>query len=228
MNGQGPGENQGLVKNKGLLGVTGFIKKRKRIFVSAIIILILVAGGFFYWWEFYETPPDKWHEAEYSPPEDYEIIETGDGVFVENKKAGLSFKVPDGWRVERERYGTSLVMYSQEAEEEKSFLMKKGCKIYGEVTYIKISLQVIEQGLRKRHETWGYIDEYEIVEVDHRDALKNTTGIISLSQQGVGIHIPVKGLFESKLYYLSLSSNIQDRKKCIQEFEEFLKTVSIY
>jgi len=202
------------------------LNRKRKIFILGILVLLLIAGGFFWWWKYYETPPEKWDEAKYSKPEDYEIIETPEGTFVENKKAGLSFKVPEGWRVEKEKYSDYVALLSPDAKEI-SFIIEDGCKIKAEVRYIKTTLQTIEQVLQKRHKNWGYMDTYEIIEVDKHKGLKNITGIETLKQHYIGVHIPVVGFFESKTYSLGVNSNFEDREICAQAFEQFLKTVSI-
>ncbi len=202
-----------------------FLTGKKRFFIPLIAISILLAGGFFYYWFFYETPPEKWDEAEYSKPEDYVVKKTLEGTIVENKKAGISFRVPDGWRIERAKGKSYVLLFAPDAEG--TLIMKKGCKIMIEVKYIKTSFKSIECSMKKAHEKWGYVDEYEIIVISDKRALKNITGIATLDQYGIGIHIPARNVFKNKLFYLGLSSNLVDRERCTREFDQFLKTVLI-
>ena len=200
-------------------------EKSKQKALILIIILCVVVGGFFYWWKFYETPVEKWDEAEYSKPEDYVEKQTDKGILIENKKAGISFIVPEGWRVEKERYTDCIALFSHNAIE-KSFVMESGCKIRIEARNIKAGLDSIEQTLREGHKSRGYIDEYETAYIDNYSGLKNTSGIKSLDQHYIGIYIPA-GIFSRKVYSIGVSSLVQDKEICIQEFDQFLKTVSI-
>ena len=194
--------------------------------VVFLICLILAGTAIFYYWEYYETPVEKWDEAEYSKPEHYIEKQTDKGILIENKKAGISFMVPSGWRVEKEKYLDYIALFSQGAEEE-SFIVKNGCKIKAEVRNIKVSLASIEQALRIGHKSWGDIDQYEIIVVGRHRALKNVTGITSLAQYYVGIHVPVKNMLGNKVYSFGVNANIQDQEECTQAFEQFLKTVVI-
>jgi len=69
----------------GSFGKTG----KKKIIILVVIILLLVVGGVFYW--------QKGQREIKGSPEDYIIIETAEGKFVINEKAGLTVKVPEGW-----------------------------------------------------------------------------------------------------------------------------------
>jgi len=62
----------------------------KKVIFSLIVILILAGGGFFWWRQGREIK---------GSPEDYVIKETAEGRFVENRKARLSIKAPEGWEV---------------------------------------------------------------------------------------------------------------------------------
>jgi len=68
------------------------MKKKIIISIFVILFLILVAGGGFFWWGKREIK---------GSPEDYVIKETAEGKIVENKKAGLTVKVPEGGRQKR-------------------------------------------------------------------------------------------------------------------------------
>jgi len=201
----------------------------KKIFILIIAVLVLIFGGFFYYWQFYETPPEKWDEAEYSKPEDYLVVETPEGIIVENKKAGLSFRVPEGWRVERPEYGNYIAIYSPNAiGRAREGRIENGCEVIIEIMNIKTSIKTLEKRLKELHKKWEYPEEYEIVVMKGHKGLKNVTGIPAFNLYGIGVHLPIKELFgKSRLYYLSISSDLENKEQCAQEFEQFLKTISI-
>jgi len=76
----------------------GKILNKKIVIPIIIVVLILVGGGFFWW---------QWREIKGSP-DDYVIKETPEGKIVENKKAGLTVKVPEGWIEEQFYYLSGL------------------------------------------------------------------------------------------------------------------------
>ncbi len=66
--------------------------------------MLLIIGGVFLW---------KKGRKITGSPDDYNVLTTEQGIIVENKKAGLRVKVPDGWLVEKiEVMQGSVVFYS--------------------------------------------------------------------------------------------------------------------
>ncbi|MDO8435788.1 MAG: hypothetical protein Q7S82_00155 [bacterium] len=196
----------------------GKILNKKAVFIFAII-LILGAGGFFLWQE---------REIKGSP-DDYIIKEITDGKIVENKKAGLSVKVPEGWEVEKiEAEEGSVAFYFPNTEGEQrneivSPPLKNGCIIEISVVYKKMNFEEIEKEVRAIH--WGLrikSEEFEEVTVNNRSALKNTfdSGVLG---SAIIVYIPSR----NKLYDFDLYWALDEKEKCIQEFDKFLETASI-
>jgi hypothetical protein len=63
---------------------------------------LILAGGFFYWWQGREIK---------GSPEDYVIRETTEGKIIENKKAGLTVKAPEGWGARKIEFGEGSVAF---------------------------------------------------------------------------------------------------------------------
>jgi hypothetical protein len=193
---------------------------KKKIIILVIIILIVAGGGFFWWW--------KGREIKGSPA-DYIIKETGEGRVVENKKAGLTIKVPEGWEVKKmEVREGSVLIHTSDIEGKKWNEMvvpplTKGCGVEVSVVYKKMNFDEIKEEVKTIH--WGLrikSEEFEKVTINNWQALKNTfesdvLGLVS------SIYIPIK----NKLYDFDLYWGIDEKEKCIQEFDKFLDTVSI-
>ena len=201
-------------------------KNGKKLVVLTIVVIIAGLGaGFFYYWNYYETPVEKWSDADYSPAEDYKIIENNEGVFVQNKEAGISFKVPDGWRVEKKDHGAYIALLSPEAEDK--IFLDKGCKITADVRYVKVNIETIKEVLKEGHKDWGGKDNYEIIALSGYQALKNESEIAKANQAGISIHVPVKKLSSHYVHFVGLMSNVDNLDFCKEVFEDFVKTVSI-
>jgi len=203
----------------------------RKVLLAAILIITLVSslGGIFLLSRG-EDLPEEQEEIRYSNSEDYVIKETEEGKVVENENAGLSFKVPDGWRTDKPEAAIYITLYSPDAEGTTMGPegLTTGCEIMAQVMYIRANVEIIEQGLRESHQGELFAnDEYEIIEIDGHKALKNKVEIIPLNLSGTSIHVPVNDFSEGKLHFLRVGSNLEEKEKCIQEFEEFLKTVSI-
>lgn len=220
-------------RNRIKIAALAFGKKAKRqgkkiVFLVLLVILAAFGAGFFYYWNFYETPVEKWSDAEYSPAEDYKVIESEEGIFVENKKAGISFKVPDGWRIEE--YFDQILLKSPDIEGSivKRGGIEKGCEIAVEVSDTKTSISTLENQLKKLHDKEYFKDEsYQIVDIDGHQTLQNQVTLTFLDNRGLALHIPVKRTPRSKLYFIRIASKPYEFEFCKEVFEDFVKTVSI-
>ena len=192
--------------------------KKRKLIILAIIILIL-GGGLFYWWQNREIK---------GSPEDYVIVETGAGVFVENKKAGLTVRVPDGWEVKKiDLLEGSVVFYASDIEgvwknEMVNPPLTKGCEIEIGVVYKKMSFEEIKKEIEEIHSILVKSDTFELTTINNRPALKNTFDS-SVFGPGVSVYFPDK----NKMYGFDVSWGPEEKEECIQEFEKFLETVSI-
>jgi hypothetical protein len=192
--------------------------KRQKLIILTIIILVL-GGGLFYWWQNREIK---------GSPEDYIIIETEEGKFVENKKAGLEVKVPEDWEVQKIKFSEgSVVFYTLDVDEKwlnELIPLENGCGIETAVAYKKMSFDEIKKEIKEIHAGLGIkSEEFEITTIDGQQALKNTFDSVVL---GPGINICFSN--RNKLYSFGVCWGLDEEEKCVQEFDKFLETVSIY
>ncbi len=195
-------------------------KKKKIIIFLIIILLLIVAGGVFWWWSGREIK---------GSPDDYEIKETTEGKIVENKKAGLTVKVPEGWEVEKmEIREGSVLMYTPEIEGRKegeltSPPLTKGCGVETSIIYKKMNFDEIKEKVKVIH--WGLhirSEEFEEITIKNLRALKNTFDSEALGSS-MCIYIPQ----ENKVYDFDLYWAPDEKETCAQEFNKFLETISI-
>jgi len=194
----------------------------KKIIISSIVILIVVvvAGGFFWWRQGREIK---------GSPEDYVIMETAEGIFVENKKAGLSVKVPEGWEVEKmEMQEGLIVFYSPNVEGEIRDdkvvpPLREGCIIHVSVIYEGKDITQLKLEARYNLALLGVKSaEFEEVMINNYEALKIIADTEKIGP-GVGVDISHK----DKTYSFLLIFTPEERGVCIQEFDKFLETISI-
>ncbi len=192
--------------------------KKQKLIILTIIILVL-GGGLFYWWQNREIK---------GSPEDYVIKETAEGKIVENKKAGLTVKVPEGWLVEKINVMEgSVIFYSPDAEgyrvDKTRPPLKQGCIIEVAVAYKKTNFEEIKKEAEEAHKSLIMeSDEFEMAEVDEKSALKNTFDCVDLGLS-TEVYVPER----SVLHGLRISTSPEDIERCFQEFDKFLETVSI-
>jgi len=193
---------------------------KKKIIISVIIVLILVAGGFFCWQQGREIK---------GSPNDYVIKETTEGKIVENKRAGLIVKVPEGWEAKKVEFEEGAVNFyplnaEVELREGKIVLpIKSGCLIQTNVVYKKMDFGQIKEEVKYTHYWLGKIaDEFEEITIKNHPALKNTFDT-QKAGPGIGIYIPIKNKGCAFYLYWGLG----EKESCLQEFNKFLETVSI-
>ena len=195
--------------------------KKKIVFsIFIVLFLILVAGGGFFWWQRREIK---------GSPKDYVIKETAEGKIVENKKAGLTVKVPEGWEAKKmEMEEGAINFYSPNIElefrEGKIVLpLKKGCIIQVSLAYKKMDFSQIEFETRYTHSLLGKkSEEFEEITINNHPALKNIFETQKIGP-GMGINIPYK----NKVYSFYLYWASDEKENCIKEFDKFLETTSI-
>lgn len=193
---------------------------KKKIIIFLILFLIIVIGGLFWWWQGREIK---------GSPEDYVIKETAEGIFVENKKAGLTVRAPEGWEVKKMEVEEGLMVFNSPdikggLQNDKIIPpLENGCivhisVIYEEMdfTYLKLQAKYNLALLNVKSE------EFEEIVINNYHALK----IIADTQKigpAIGIDIPHK----NKTYSFLLIFAPDDKNNCIQEFDRFLETISI-
>ena len=197
------------------------MKKKILIPIFVVLFLAVVGGGFFWWWQRREIK---------GSPQDYAIKETSEGTIVENKKAGLTVKVPEGWeaeKIELFKEGSVVIQTSDiEGEEAKGVVsppLARGCGIEITITYKALNFEEIKEEAKEIHRMLVPIsEEFEEVIINNKKALKNTWESKANGPM-IAIYIPAG----NKVYTFILAWVPNDKNRCIQEFENFLETVSI-
>ena len=173
-----------------------------------------------------------WHQVAGRPagrPADYAVRqEEGVGQVVENKKAGLKVKVPEGWTVEKIAVEQgSMIFYSPDAEGVRAGKprppLKQGCVIEVAVAYKETSLDDLRKEIEIAHKNLAMTsDSFQATEVDSFPALRNLNNCKELGP-AVAMYI----LVGKRLIGASIFATTTDTEKCFQEFDKFLETVSI-
>lgn len=199
--------------------------KKKIIVLGIVAVLIFAVGGFFWWGEIRETPIEEWEAAKVSSEEDYITKETPEGNIVENKKMGLIYEIPKDWILEN---GDPSIFYSPDTKfkEKSSVFLEKGCKIDVYASYIKTNLDTLKKFIDVEFSKSSLItklDESSIMKVSNYSALRHKYHLDKFGISSILVDFPSK----DKLYRILLSSPIEEKKHCEEEFNKFLETVSI-
>lgn len=193
---------------------------KKIIISSVILILVLVAGGFFYWQQ---------NRKIKGSPADWIIKETAEGKIVENKRAGLTVKAPQGWETKKMEVEEGAILLSSldaeiEWRDERIVLpVRKGCMMQSNVLYKKMNPEQIKDEARASHFLMGVkSEEFKEKSINNYRAIENTFDIQTIGMS-IGVYIPLENIIYS--FYLNWGPN--DKENCIQEFNKFLETVQI-
>jgi len=202
--------------------------ERKLIILIIIVLLLAAGGGVFYCLELQEKRPEKVlirEAVKYPTEEEWVIKETPEGKIVENEKAGLKVRVPEGWKVEKFEIGSnewSVGLSSPDAKlSENKLYPIAGCGVGITVEYSKSDFEYIK----------GYlgIPEYlqsnkiEIIKVSEYLASRETLGENPKLGQSVAVQVPV----DNKVYVFDTFLIPDEKERCSQEFGKFLEGVVI-
>lgn len=209
-------------------------KNKKIIIFALIIILILIIGGLFWWWEERGKEYGKTiSEREFVDSKYFTVEDTPEGTIVENKKEGLSVKVPEGWSIKEEGDGISFCSPEVKFDEKGSLIFQSikegGCGVTVQIIKCK---KVDPELTTDAEDLINYIiavkdgsykeedRQLEILEISGKEGLKRSyikDGMISK----ISVEIPL-----SQTIY-SFDSGFIFSEKCTAEFNKFLETVSI-
>jgi len=197
----------------------------KKIAIFIIILaLLLIAGGVFWWWV------DREPDVGLIPSEEFSIKDTEEGKIIEHKKAGLRVKIPLDWQIIDVRdsllFTTPDFQLYSEVGPYGPPIPEKGCSI--------------EMSIKKEIEASDYDIEYsylklclevpshcgdEVTEVSGSKALKHIYSSESHSVYKGYIEVMVPK--NEKIYHFTTYFLSHNKEQCIQEFNEFLETISI-
>lgn len=194
--------------------------------LMGIVMCVAVVTGIFYWNAQNQEP-----EA-IGSPSDYVVVEQEEeqeqGRYVENEKAGLKVRIPDGWTEEKmDVMEGSMVFYSPDMESMREGTtnppLKRGCIIEVAVAYKNITIDELKEEINDMHDGLRVeIDEIETTELNGVVALKNIFDCIEF-----GYSVNLYPVFEDKFYGFSVCAAPEDIEKCSQEFDGFLENIVI-
>jgi hypothetical protein len=171
-----------------------------------------------------ETPPEKWTEARMSIAEDFIINEIPEGKMVENKKAGISFKIPARWIIKENP--SSFYSPDTKLNEKRSDVLEQGCKINIDINYIKTNIDTLERIRRENISKLSSVasnEEFKKTEIKNFSALIYSFEVENLKTSYNWVDIPLK----NRIYTILLTSPTKEEERCQLEFNKFLESISI-
>lgn len=199
---------------------------KSSFFVPGIVISVVAIGWLFLLITEHKPSEEPTTPTTWSQKEDYKIIETSEGKFVENEKAGLSFKVPDGWRVEIDESTEIQLLvkfFEKNAKRDlTSGFLIEGCGWQLGIEDNKAEAQRIVQdiGLCQHNN----VDlRKEVIDINGHRALK----IIVFDDPKLGKDVYIGLPLEEKISYFRVLFFPGEEERCSREFDKFLETVLI-
>jgi hypothetical protein len=205
------------------------MNKTCKIIIAVIFILALIVAGFLY---YNKTQEDKMGSVSF---ESFKRIETDGKVFMENKDIGLKFMVPEGWEVQNLTW-SAISVASQDFEPftDPSPLPKKGC-------LINIDPEIQVQGsdydlqytdLKQRIDSGSCSmfgnSEKEKCEIVDFSGLKGIRDRYSENKiENPGFFTDLSVPYNNVIYRFESYVFGEDQDRCLQEFNNFLSSVSI-
>jgi len=198
------------------------ISRKKRdilIIIGALVIILIVSAVFLFWPENKNIKENQENSAGFSI----------NGNFIENKRGGLSFLIPEGWIVKD--YGVDgLGIFSPEIEFDEigGFLRSAedagGCLVSVRIIeeeqafeYLEIIIEEIKNG-----ESFLYEEEggQEVINISGKESLKT-----AYSEDGRLVYVKIEIPVDNIIY--EFSNGIIFSERCVVEFDGILNTIVI-
>ena len=213
------------------------MNKSLKTFLIVLCAVILLSFLIF---KVIEYKNEKENELNYLTIEDFTKTEVDGKTILENKDIGLKFAVPQGWET-GSSYWSNISMRSLDFEPliddpSGTPFPKKGCFLDFEVV-VPAGTDVYKYDydfLSNLINTEGYLESYneertnihyEIVEVNGLKAVKKTHILENDQEETISVQIPFKN---KKIYVFTTYLVGQDKERCLEEFNSFISSVSIY
>jgi len=211
-------------------------KKIKIIIPVVIVLLVLIAVGIFWWQK--DKIEDYFEQKEmekiFALSKDYDLQETPEGKFIENKKDGFKARVPENWKTE---IGMDMFGYADDMKvilfsTDFSYQPPKGCIIEIQINRAKnekesgdFLVRDIEEVKRdiilaKETETENYFPRREVILINGKEALKSSYPKEGEKENHITIELPS----EERVHTFEI---VFFSEECQRNIDEFLNTVSI-
>ena len=211
------------------------MNKSLKTFLIVLCAIVLVSFLIF---KVIEYKNEKENELNYLTIEDFTKTEVDGKTILENKDIGLRFTVPQGWET-GSSYWSNISLVSPDFEPLRNDptaapLPQKGCWI--DVVFVaKVGdgiYRVDYDFLKNLINSPEYLESnnteketYEIIEVNGLKAVKNIYKIDNENNEDVFIQIPFG---KNRAYSFNTYLVGQDKERCLEEFNSFISSVSIY
>lgn len=212
---------------------------KKAVFVFCFVFIIILFGGFYFWAKNKEIGRVVFSGIRSSDIGNYEIKETALGKIIENVKDGLFFKVPENWIIKKVKTNSQseVSLFDQNSEfdkngdllAEKSFKENGACgigiavikceKISSDISTDADMLSNYIKALQNNLDL-GKDSGFSLNTVSNKNGLRQ---IINVEKdiRLISVKVPIgQDIF-------GFSTGLIFNEKCIEEFDNFLKTVSI-
>jgi len=208
------------------------MKKEIIISIVIVIVLILIVGGLFYWWQGRMAQKSKEIQKKEEVTEekiietfgDIVVKETSEGKVVENKKEGISMKVPEGWVVQLPTNAQEPVSFYSPDVTQGGEGEEFTCKITFSVSQEKKDIASLKEEIGFNISELFTVEfhKFEVIKIAEIEALKSILNTLETGYS-IAVYIPTS----DRLYNFIIYANPEDKDKCSQEFNKFLDTVLI-
>lgn len=208
----------------------------KKLVIGGIVLLLVVGGGAFLLLSKTETKSDLGESdtipTQWSQAGDYEIKEVpGQQTVVTNSKAGFSFKVPAGWRVERDNSIPYILnLFSQDVEFDESQSIMNGCGVFLTTLQQPDEFEYLNQLIRSTtQESLGTVNKQvniqrSVINLDGHTSLRTSifTSKESDTLKSILVEVPFG---EDGIVNLESSFAASSKSSCLENFQEVINTL---
>jgi hypothetical protein len=206
------------------------MNKISKIIILSILTLILIVVGYFLY--------NKWLESKAGIVSFENVLEHEiDGKkYIENKEIELMFGVPNGWEIENYNEGTAMHSLDFVPLNENSFFIpQNGCwiEVISEILKNNDDFDPEYGDLKLMINNQDYLNErnnydkrnLEVVEISGIKGIRSNLLVDDSGNSGNFIYVAMPK--ENLIYILGTYIFGEDKDVCLQEFNNFLTTVTI-
>jgi hypothetical protein len=203
--------------------------EKKIYFLFIVSFLIIIFGGIFLWLEL-SKQIDKgsfFPGVRFEPPENYQFVETDQGIIVRNENVGLTFSVPEGWNADKVRIGPEqwiINVNSPDLEADERGFLLRGCGISTWIEHDEVTSNIIRYRIQdpERFSQELSAGEYQSIEINGHPASR-----MILERPEWGQTIAIKIPIEDRIYVFDTRILPEEGKGCLNAFNNFLESVFI-
>jgi hypothetical protein len=196
----------------------------KGFWLLFVMTLLFSLGFFIFLYLLFSKQFSEIEKVTPEPVKNFIIKEESDFKIITNPNLQLKCSIPKEWKIEKEPASNILFLLSPETKiSQEKHTLEQGCLIglQAQSSVLEEKFHILENTIKDFKEKKQSQGNFSLVQISGRDALKEETEISDFWQ--IRVSLPYNG---SIIVFSAIFSG-SEKGKCLNFFEEFLKSVEV-